>query len=73
MKKLLLAVIVSSGFSVMAGAQSKFSLGPNAGVGASWIDNTPNGNTKVSGDVGLSLGYSAADYCYKISSNSFRL
>ncbi|MCW3112543.1 MAG: hypothetical protein JWR18_939 [Segetibacter sp.] len=62
MKKLLLALVISSGFSLMAGAQSKFSLGPNAGVGASWLDNTPNRKTKLAGNAGLSLVYSAAEH-----------
>lgn len=62
MKKLLLAVVVSSCFSLMAGAQSKFSIGPNAGVGASWLDNTPNRKTKLAGNAGLSLVYSAAEH-----------
>jgi hypothetical protein len=62
MKKVLLAIIVSSGFSFFAGAQSKFSLGPNVGVGASWLDNTPNRKTKLAGNVGLSLVYSAAEH-----------
>lgn len=62
MKKVLLAVIISSGFSLVAGAQSKFSLGPGAGIGASWLDNTPNRKTKLAGNVGLSLVYSAAEH-----------
>ena len=45
MKNVLLALVISSGLSFVAGAQSKFSLGPNAGVGASWLDNTPNRKT----------------------------
>lgn len=62
MKKALSAFILSIGFSLIAGAQSKFSLGPNVGVGASWLDNTPNRDTKLSGNVGLSLVYSAAEH-----------
>lgn len=62
MKKVLLAVIISSGFSLVAGAQSKFSLGPNAGVGISWLDNTAGRKTKLAGNVGLSLVYSAAEH-----------
>ncbi|MGI8634042.1 MAG: porin family protein [Segetibacter sp.] len=62
MKNVLLALILSSGFSLAAGAQSKFSLGPNAGVGASWLDNTPNRKAKLSGNPGLSLVYSAAQH-----------
>ena len=62
MKKLLLAVVISIGLSLGAGAQSKFSIGPNAGVGASWLDNTPNRKTKLAGNVGLSLVYSAAEH-----------
>jgi hypothetical protein len=62
MKKVLLALIISTGFSFIAGAQSKFSIGPNAGVGASWLDNTPNRKTKLAGNVGLSLVYSAAEH-----------
>lgn len=60
MKKIVLVLMISIGFSLVAGAQSKFSLGPNAGVGTSWLDNTPNRKTKLAGNVGLSLVYSAA-------------
>ena len=62
MKNVLLALIISSGFSLAAGAQSKFSLGPNAGVGSSWLDNTPNRKAKLAGNAGLSLVYSAAEH-----------
>ena len=62
MKKILLALIVSIGFSLAAEAQSKFSLGPNAGVGTSWLDNTANRKSKLAGNVGLSLVYSAATH-----------
>ncbi|MCW3111274.1 MAG: hypothetical protein JWQ09_5780 [Segetibacter sp.] len=62
MKKVLLALIISSGFSLVAGAQSKFSLGPNAGVGASWISNIPDSKSKLAGNAGLSLVYSAAEH-----------
>lgn len=62
MKNVLLALVISSGLSFVAGAQSKFSLGPNAGVGASWLDNTPNRKTKLAGNAGLSLVYSAAEH-----------
>lgn len=62
MKKVLLALVISSGFSLVAGAQSKFSLGPNAGVGGSWISKMNNSTTKLAGNVGLSLVYSAAEH-----------
>ncbi len=62
MKKVLLVMIISSGFSMIAGAQSKFSLGPNAGVGTSWISNTTGSKGKLAGNVGLSLVYSAAEH-----------
>jgi outer membrane protein W len=62
MKKILLALIISSGFSFIAGAQSKFSIGPNAGVGSSWLDNTPNRKSKQAGNVGLSFVYSAQEH-----------
>lgn len=55
-------MIISSSISLVANAQSKFSLGPNAGVGSSWIDNTPNRKSKLAGNVGLSLVYSAAEH-----------
>lgn len=62
MKKVLLAVIISSACSVIAKGQSRFSFGPNAGVGASWLDNTANRKTKLAGNAGLSLVYSAAPH-----------
>lgn len=62
MKKVLLALMISIGFSLVAGAQSKFSLGPNAGIGTSWLDNTTNRKSKLAGNVGLSLVYSAATH-----------
>lgn len=62
MKKIVLAVIISTGFSLVAGAQSKWSLGPNAGVGSSWISNTTNSKAKLSGNAGLALVYSAAEH-----------
>jgi outer membrane protein W len=62
MKKLFLAVVISSGLTLVADAQSKFSLGPGVGVGMSWLDNVPNGKAKLAGNAGLSLVYSAAEH-----------
>lgn len=62
MRKVLILVIFSGVFNLMASAQSKFSLGPNAGVGASWLDNTSNRKSILAGNAGLSLVYSAAEH-----------
>ena len=62
MKKLVLAVIIGIGCVVTANAQSKFSLGPNVGVGASWLDNSPNRKAKTAVNAGLSLVYSATEH-----------
>jgi outer membrane protein W len=59
MKKYILLVFVA-GFSIGASAQ-RFSLGPNAGVGATWIDNYDDKMGKTHGNVGVSLIYSAID------------
>lgn len=59
---MLLAAMIGSGLSLVASAQSKFSLGPNAGVGSSWISNTNNSKSKLAGNAGLSLVYSAAEH-----------
>jgi len=62
MKKFLLALIISGSVCFTASAQSKFSLGPNAGVGGSWISNSTNSKTKLAGNAGLALVYSAAEH-----------
>lgn len=62
MKKYLLGFILSAGLCITAGAQSKFSIGPNAGVGASWISGFNNSKAKLAGNVGLSLMYSATEH-----------
>lgn len=62
MKKVLMVLVISSCVSFVAGAQSKFSLGPSAGVGSSWLDNTSNRKSKAAGNAGLSLVYSAAEH-----------
>ena len=59
MKKYILLFLVA-GVSVSANAQ-RFSLGPNAGVGATWIDNYDDKMGKTHGNVGVSLIYSAID------------
>lgn len=59
MKKYILLFLVA-GLSLGANAQ-RFSLGPNAGVGATWIDNFDDKMGKTHGNVGLSLIYSAID------------
>ncbi len=62
MKKHFLVIILLTG-CLAATAQSKFSIGPNAGVGSSWITNsTAYANSKLSGDAGISMVYSAAEH-----------
>ena len=39
MKKILLALVITSSISLGVQAQSKFSLGPTAGIGGSTISN----------------------------------
>jgi hypothetical protein len=62
MKKVLLVIMISMGFSLVTSAQSKFSIGPNAGIGTSWLDNTPNRKSKLAGNAGISMVYSAAEH-----------
>lgn len=61
MKKFVLGFILSS-ISLAAVAQSKFSIGPNAGVGVSWISGAENSDSKLAGNAGLSLVYSATEH-----------
>lgn len=62
MKKVIIAIFILSGLSYTAIAQSKFSLGPNAGVGHSWISNTEGAKFKLAANAGLSLVYSATEH-----------
>jgi len=62
MKKFFLAVVICSSLCFTAVAQSKFSLGPNAGLGHSWISNTNNAKFKLAANAGLSLVYSATEH-----------
>ncbi len=62
MKKLVSAVLISSFFCFTAVAQSKFSLGPNAGLGHSWISNSDKAKFKLAANAGVSLVYSATEH-----------
>jgi outer membrane protein W len=62
MKKFLLAMIISSGFALAAGAQSKFSIGPTGGYGWATINNIKNSKFKAAGNFGLASVYSAAEH-----------
>lgn len=62
MKKILLATFICSSFCFTARAQSKFSLGPNAGVGHSWVTKTDNAKFKLAANAGLALVYSATEH-----------
>ncbi len=62
MKKLLFAAVLCSSLCFTAKAQSKFSLGPNAGVGHSWISKTDNAKFKLAANAGLSMVYSATEH-----------
>jgi outer membrane protein W len=61
MKKVFLAALIS-GLYLSAGAQSKFSLGPQAGFGGSTISNLNDSKYKAAGNVGLSLVYSVVEH-----------
>lgn len=60
MKKYVLVAMLGA-FCLGANAQSKsrFSIGPNAGVGSTWVDNIPNKQFKTHGNFGLSMVFSA--------------
>jgi hypothetical protein len=58
MKKQLFILLTTGVFLGTANAQMKASIGPNAGFGASWIDNWGEKEYKPSGNVGLALIYS---------------
>lgn len=62
MKKIFLTVMICSSLGFAAMAQSKFSLGPNAGFGHSWISNTESAKFKLAANAGLSLLYSATEH-----------
>jgi outer membrane protein W len=62
MKRLLSALLIYGSLCYPAGAQSKFSLGPNAGVGHSWISKTNNAKFKLAANVGLAMVYSASEH-----------
>lgn len=61
MKKVVV-LFVSIALVVTVRGQSKFSFGPNAGIGRSWISNTQDVKSLLAGNVGLSLVYSAAEH-----------
>jgi outer membrane protein W len=62
MKKILLALIVSSGLSFVASAQSKFSIGPTAGYGWTTVSNINNSKFKAGANFGIATVYSAAEH-----------
>lgn len=62
MKRLLLAILVGISLCSTASAQSKFSLGPTAGVGHSWISKTNNAKFKLAANAGLAMVYSATEH-----------
>jgi outer membrane protein W len=62
MKKLLIVLLISSGLSFTAVAQGRFSLGPNAGLGHSWVTNFNNSKFKLAANAGVSLVYSATEH-----------
>lgn len=62
MKKIILASLISTGFCFTAMSQSKFSIGPNAGFGDTWVSNINNAKFKLAANAGLSLVYSASEH-----------
>lgn len=62
MKKFLLALFICTSLCFTAVAQSKFSLGPNAGFGHSWVSNTDKAKFKLAANAGLALVYSATEH-----------
>ncbi len=62
MKKGVFIIAVVFASCSFVGAQSKFSLGPTAGVGFSSLSNVENSKSKLSGSAGLSMVYSAVEH-----------
>lgn len=62
MEKLLSVLLVIGCLSFTAAAQSKFSLGPNAGVGHSWLSKSDNAQFKLAANAGLAMVYSATEH-----------
>ena len=61
MKKLVMVLLVST-VSVTSFAQSKFSIGPTAGIGATMVSNIDNSKGKMGANAGLSVVYSAVEH-----------
>ncbi len=61
-KYVLVAMLGAFGMGATAQSSSRFTLGPNAGVGSTWIDNIENKQFKTHGNFGLSLVYSATPH-----------
>jgi outer membrane protein W len=62
MKKLLLILLAGFTLYVTANGQSKFSLGPNAGVGHASISNADNAKFKLAANAGIAMVYSATEH-----------
>ncbi len=62
MKKPVLIIIISCSLCFTTMAQSKFSIGPNAGFGHTWFSNYKNSQFKLATNAGLSLVYSATEH-----------
>lgn len=62
MKKTFLAIIIYTSLCFTAIAQSKFSLGPAAGLGHSWVSGYNNKQFKLAANAGLSLVFSASEH-----------
>lgn len=56
---MLLTMVALVSLAAQSQSQSRFSIGPNAGVGSTWIDNVPNKKFKTHGNFGLSMVFSA--------------
>lgn len=61
MKKYLLGFIISTSFCLAATAQSKFTLGPTAGLGYTTIKNTSKSAGKLAAGFGAALVYNLSE------------
>lgn len=62
MRKYLLGIMLIGGLFQSAVAQSKFLLGPTAGLGFTTIKNTSKSNAKLGGNIGAALVYNASEH-----------
>lgn len=62
MKKFCIPTLLMMVVALGANAQTKFSVGPSAGVGISSLSDYSNSKSRMAGNVGISIIYSAVEH-----------